>query len=924
MPRKYPPLFPSETKDVEGSSDSEIDFIPLRKSKKSHSVGASDDETETSKGKIVFRVNKSPYPRRKNQPIEESEEDEQITLRKKSSSSSSSEEQKKSILKKVTSRKVTAKSSSSSSPEEKKFIPKKVTSRKVIAKSSSSSSSPEEKKSISKKITSSKDIKKSKPVKKKDLKSLPSKSGSKSSSSVSSEDKIFKISETKSTSDKQIKLRKHSSSSSSEEKCRKHHRRNCPCERESSSEEKCSKIITKHSTHSSSSSEEKCRKHGRKNCHCEKESSSEEKCSRHNKRNCPCEKESSSEEKCRKHNKRNCPCEKESLSDEKCHKHNKRNCPCEKESHQEDRRSRRHHEDEEDIIMCDIHTCNINLCKCDRRDERHDRNMCDVHRCDMSLCKCSPYPTNTCSTTISNIVRETIPPIVFTESSHPRKKITGKSSSSSSSSSRRRRGLCPKPKPNRSGTTEWTRRFENNSTVFVNTVDSHNGHVYVLGQYCGMLRISNDVVLQTTVLSDGTVQCDGFLAIYDQHNMLVFGANIWFYSGSRPISQYSQMDVDPEGNIYIITSFIGTLSVTDGPNTAVLQDTNGTIALIKYNQDGSLAYIIQFLGTIDDITHLKASADGNCYVCGNFTGTLRVGAAGNGSLTSTATKSMFISRIDPTGKPVWTRISSGKGIATALDVTVLSNGLITTMGSFNDTMTLQTNASSSPLIVTNTKARFTGWIAKIDSNGNWKSLISINFEEPRFCNPIPQGINLVPTSSLVATNQPESNYFLVRRLSTDNESNVYITGEFFGSFRLGTISVQTSLQTVYVAKLSPDGIWKWFRDMIINVPDNESYNPDIITDTNGNSYVGTFAHGDVIFRNHCSNPQLISESSGSLDYVVAKITDKGVWEWALSYPGMINIRSDVLATSTNTFIYVGGNHGVNNQRIDGFVSKVRS
>jgi len=337
-----------------------------------------------------------------------------------------------------------------------------------------------------------------------------------------------------------------------------------------------------------------------------------------------------------------------------------------------------------------------------------------------------------------------------------------------------------------------------------------------------------------------------------------------------------------------------------------------------------LNYIIQFLGTIDDITHVKASDDGNCYVCGNFIGSIRIGAPSNPSLTSTTSKSMFIARIDPNGTVVWVRISSGIGIATALDVTVLANGLITVIGSFNDTMTLLTSSSSAPLTVVNTVAKFTGWVAKIDSNGNWQSLISIDFETPKFCNPIPQNVNLVPTSSILVTNNPEMNYFLVRRMSTDTESNVFITGEFFGSFRLGTISVQTNLQTVYVAKLGPDGIWKWFRDLIINVPDNEAYNSDIITDINGNSYVGTFAHGDVVYRDRCSNPQIISTSSGSLDYVVAKINERGSWQWALSYPGMVNIRSDVLAVSDPRFIYIGGNHGVNNVRTDGFLSKVRS
>jgi hypothetical protein len=133
-----------------------------------------------------------------------------------------------------------------------------------------------------------------------------------------------------------------------------------------------------------------------------------------------------------------------------------------------------------------------------------------------------------------------------------------------------------------------------------------------------------------------------------------------------------------------------------------------------------------------------------------------------------------------------------------------------------------------------------------------------------------------------------------RGICTDPSGNTYVTGVFYGTAMFGsTMLTSQGSYDVFVAKLSPSGIWQW---AVSAGGLDVDYGHGICVDSDGNAYVTGYFWGPSLFGS--------TTLDGQGDVFVAKLNSNGVWQWAVSAGG---IGTDwpcdiIIDTNGNTYI----------------------
>lgn len=124
-------------------------------------------------------------------------------------------------------------------------------------------------------------------------------------------------------------------------------------------------------------------------------------------------------------------------------------------------------------------------------------------------------------------------------------------------------------------------------------------------------------------------------------------------------------------------------------------------------------------------------------------------------------------------------------------------------------------------------------------------------------------------------------------LSLDTNGNVYLTGVFSGTIRLGGFTLKSrGVTDIFVAKINTDGIWQWVRQAGSQIASDDEFEGEVLdelgefsfdikTNEQGNSVVLGIAHGLAQFGSHSLN--LRGE-----EWFLASIDTNGNWIWAKS------------------------------------------
>jgi hypothetical protein len=170
---------------------------------------------------------------------------------------------------------------------------------------------------------------------------------------------------------------------------------------------------------------------------------------------------------------------------------------------------------------------------------------------------------------------------------------------------------------------------------------------------------------------------------------------LWSVSfGDSQDQQVYAVATDSAGNIYVAGAFSGTLGFGSGITLASAGGYDAFVAMLNPQGKGQWAVPLgdaRDAGSYDQIAlGVAVDAAGNVYACGTFEGTL---VAGTTSYESADGQDGFVVKIGTMGTVSWTQILSGPGDQVAAAIAVTATGSSTIEGSFEDSLTANTNTT---------------------------------------------------------------------------------------------------------------------------------------------------------------------------------------------------------------------------------------
>jgi len=314
-----------------------------------------------------------------------------------------------------------------------------------------------------------------------------------------------------------------------------------------------------------------------------------------------------------------------------------------------------------------------------------------------------------------------------------------------------------------------------------------NSNTYTTGYFSGTASFGS-----TSLTSNGV--SDVFVTCTDKNGVFKWAVK----AGGSGSCRGMAIKTDASGNSYVTGVFDG--SATFGTHTitsAGLQDA----FIAKYDNTGSALWAVDAGGTKSDIGNAIAiDNSGNVLVTGEFAGTAKFGSF---LLTSTNNNiNVFTAKLDGSGNFLWAKGGTGTHTDRGLGVACDASGNVYVTGQYTDTITFD-NIHKSSLY----NAIF---IVKYNSSG----------AEQWF------------------TNAGGGTLNIANAITTDNNSNVYLTGDFTGtlSFFVSPVATLSGTYTnrIFIAKYNSSGSLLWDVE---DASSNAVTSKNIALDGSGNAYI---------------------------------------------------------------------------------------
>jgi hypothetical protein len=357
------------------------------------------------------------------------------------------------------------------------------------------------------------------------------------------------------------------------------------------------------------------------------------------------------------------------------------------------------------------------------------------------------------------------------------------------------------------------------------------------------------------------------------------------------------------------------------------------------------------LGGTDNDSAVSSAIDenGNVYVFGHYRATVDFDfTTAESSLTAEATGSSFIAKYDNDGNLLWVQDLNGDlGHNAAMTIDNTNNALYLT-GSFENTMsfgsfTLNSNGDKDVYVIKQTlDGTFLNAYSFGDTQADEASYIHLDNNELYISGDFRGTIDVDITTSqqlLISSGSDGSsqsnldNSFLVKlnldlthvwstsfggynygsKVTTDNESNIYVTGLARGTMDADPssgeyfITATQNTADVYLIKLSSTGDFIWAGI-------TESYNSgtvpsvnDIAVDSNNNIYLTGAFSGRLDF-DFDDSVDAFTNMRSSFDGYVAKYDPNGNHLWLSLIYGVVDIRGRTILIDNLDNIYATGSY----------------
>ena len=244
-------------------------------------------------------------------------------------------------------------------------------------------------------------------------------------------------------------------------------------------------------------------------------------------------------------------------------------------------------------------------------------------------------------------------------------------------------------KYNSSGVYQSVKTFDTsggNSSSYSMAVDSSD-NVYVAGIFYGT-TVFNPGDPGSSVTSNGGG--DGFLVKYNSSGV---------YQSVKTMQNTSNGEIgiygiafDSSGNLFVAGYFTGTVVFNPGDPGSSVTSNNYTSFLVKYNKDGSYAWVKTFglgeTGSNSGNYTIAIDSNNDIYLGGSYTGTIYFdGPGGNIAAPNTVlgTNNAYLVKLDPNGKYLTSSVfdsSDPAGANSYIYGIALRNNEVSVVGSF--------------------------------------------------------------------------------------------------------------------------------------------------------------------------------------------------------------------------------------------------
>tara|TARA_R110002111_G_C6008015_1_gene374372 strand:- start:12114 stop:13529 length:1416 start_codon:yes stop_codon:yes gene_type:complete len=314
---------------------------------------------------------------------------------------------------------------------------------------------------------------------------------------------------------------------------------------------------------------------------------------------------------------------------------------------------------------------------------------------------------------------------------------------------------------------------------------------------------------------------DYFIAKYDPAGKLLWAET----AGGAGYDYGHGIAVTPEGDCYVAGTFSG--KVTFGDSQSKSQQ-GRALVVARYDTNGKILWS-QFAenGRSHSGNQIAVDKAGNCYVCGSITGLVELDGQKAG--TDSKVQDIFLAKLSPTGKLVWSANSGGQasGLSTGVAVDQRGNCYLTGMfkneAKFGETTLKSTGA-------------YDIFVARINADGTPAWAYSGGGEK------IDYGLGI----------------------ATDHAGNCYVTGEFTDDVKfMGQHLTQLGGRDLFITRFSPEGKLDWL-EMLGGDKSDLSY--AIAVDRNNHCFISGAFSPTTQYQNH----QL--KSRGNNDIFLIKLS----------------------------------------------------
>lgn len=268
-----------------------------------------------------------------------------------------------------------------------------------------------------------------------------------------------------------------------------------------------------------------------------------------------------------------------------------------------------------------------------------------------------------------------------------------------------------------SGNFVWAKNFASNDNdgVYSVALDA-TGNIHLTGTFGAILDF--DPGPGTYTLSP--LSWDVFVCKLDNAGNFVWARKL----GGNSLDQPYSIAVDASGNIYTTGYFRGIADFDPGPGVYNLTTLNslglGNAFVSKLDASGNFVWAVGYVGSGQAQTNgLGIAPGGDIVVSGWFKGSIDFDPGITNSITVAQAVDCFITRLSPSGIPVWTNFITGPGDQYIESLAVNASGGIYTVGDFESTVDFDPGPGVSNLTA---NGAFDVFLQQLDGMGNLVSI----------------------------------------------------------------------------------------------------------------------------------------------------------------------------------------------------------